>query len=281
MTLRRRLALLTVAIAAVVSGAGTTAAAQASSGTICVALVVDGTALGSNVSTSCATVPKGATGVDVLQAAGHAVGFRSDGLVCTIDGLPKTGCSAVDDSHFWAYFHRAPGKTSWTYSTEGPSTYRPVNASTEGWVYRDGTDATPKNVPYAQICKTKATPSPSPSPAHKPSHRATASPRPIHAVLSATPTASATASPTRPPPRRHPHSPRPHHSQHHHQSLTRTAPVRSVAPTISPSSAALVGGSTSTPGGGGSSIGLIIGIVMVLVLGGAAAYRFRRSAGRL
>jgi MYXO-CTERM domain-containing protein len=272
--------LLTVAITAAVSGAGTTtAAAQVSSGTICVALVVDGTALGSNVSTSCATVPKGATGVDVLQAAGHTVGFRNDGLLCTIDGLPKTGCSAVDDTHFWAYFHRGPGKTSWTYSTEGASTYRPVNASTEGWVYRDGTDVTPENVPYAQICKTKATSSPSPSPSHKPSRHPTASPRPTHHAHSATPSPTPSA-----PPRRTASANRPErgdrHGHHRPRPTSTTAdPGGTLSVSLSPSSAALAGGSTSTSGGGGSSTGLIIGIVVVLLLGGAAAYRFRRSGG--
>lgn len=283
MTLRRRFALLlTVALTAAVSGAGTTTAAQASGGTICVALVVDGTPLGSNVSTSCAKVAKGATGIDVLQAAGHTVGFRNDGLVCTIDGLPKTGCSAVDDSHFWAYFHRAPGKTSWTYSTEGPSTYRPVNASTEGWVYRDGTDATPANVPYSQICKTKPTPSPSPTPSHKPSHHPSASPTPAHHAHAATakPSATPSSGPTRSPSRHHPtaHGRRPLH--HHRATSPPGHAANSAAPTISPSSAALVGGSTSSSSGGGSSAGLIIGLVAVLLLGGAAAYRFRRSAGR-
>ena len=65
-------------------------------------------------------MPKGATGVDVLEAGGHTVGFRHDGLVCTIDGLPKTGCAAVDDTHYWAYFHRAPGATTLDLQQRGP-----------------------------------------------------------------------------------------------------------------------------------------------------------------
>ncbi len=111
--------------------------------------------IGSDVSTTCAKVPKGATGVDVLQAGGHTIGFRNDGLVCTIDGLPKSGCAGVDDTHYWAYFHRAPGATKWIYSSEGPATYQPANDSTEGWVYDNGKALTPENVPYDQICKTK------------------------------------------------------------------------------------------------------------------------------
>src|SRR4051812_32541709 len=140
----RRIALLLVtALAAATGSLGATSAratgsTAASGHTICVALVVDGRSLGSNVSTSCAKVSKGSTGVDVLRAAGHRLTFRNDGLVCAIDGLPKGGCSGVDENHYWAYFHRAPGSTTWSYSSEGPSTYQPANASTDGWVYDDG-----------------------------------------------------------------------------------------------------------------------------------------------
>jgi hypothetical protein len=286
MTLRRRVALLlSVAALAATGGVGATAAAQASAATICVALVVDGTALGSNVSTGCATVPKGATGVDVLQSAGHTVGYRNDGLICTIDGLPKMGCAAVDDSHFWAYFHRAPGATSWTYSTEGAGTYQPVNGATEGWVYRDGTEATPANIPHKKICTTTTTttPSPTPSPSRHPT-------QPTHQPsrnVSAAPTRSrhsAPAASTSPPaPTRSVHShpgrrPRP-------QPKNASAPPSTTSPSIgpigsvSPSSAALVGGSTSSTGGTGPTA-LLIGVAAVVVLGGAAAYRFRRGSGR-
>ncbi|MBV9486372.1 MAG: hypothetical protein JO246_09970, partial [Frankiaceae bacterium] len=164
----RRVALALAAILGMATGAAGATAAQArptaSGSTICVALVVDGRNLGGGVSSACATVKKGATGVDVLRAEGHSVGFRQDGLICTIDNLPSSGCADVDDTHYWAYFHRAPGATSWTYSTEGASTYQPSNTSTEGWVYRDGGSLTPpENVPYASICKPKPTPKPAPS----------------------------------------------------------------------------------------------------------------------
>src|SRR5581483_4453361 len=118
------------------------AAPAAASGTICVALVVDATSLGGRVSTGCVTVPKGSTGATVLQK-NHRVTYRSDGLICAIDGRPKSGCKAVDDSHYWAYFHRSPGSSSWTYSTAGSGSYRPANRSTEGWVYDDGTSRQP------------------------------------------------------------------------------------------------------------------------------------------
>ena len=147
-----------VAAAATLTTAGTaTARTPHSTHQICVALVVDARALGAGVSTTCAKVPAGSTGIDVLQAGGHQIGYRRDGLICTIDALPKNGCAAVDDSHYWAYFHRAPRSTAWTYSTEGAATYQPANASTDGWVYDNGTSLTPDNIPYRKICPPAAT----------------------------------------------------------------------------------------------------------------------------
>jgi hypothetical protein len=241
--------------------------------------VVDGHALGSNVSTACAKVANGATGIAVLHAAGHSVGFRSDGLVCTIDGLPKAGCASVDDSHYWAYFHRAPGKTAWTYSTEGPSTYQPANDSTEGWVYDDGTALTPANVPYAQVCKTEASPTPTPSPSHKASHRPRPSPRRSHHPRPAPTSAGASAPTTTPtgskPPhahRRHTARPRNGHSDSAHNSQE----ITTTFPTPSATAAALVGGNRP-PSNHHGLLGLVIGLLAVAGLGGFAVARFRRS----
>jgi cell division septation protein DedD len=266
----RRLALILAVALAAATGTIGASTARASSTTICVALIVDGRALGSDVSSSCATVNQGATGVGVLRAAGHSVGFRSDGLICTIDGLPKSGCADVDDSHYWAYFHRAPGKTSWTYSTEGPSTYRPANTATEGWIYRDGGALTPPdNVPYTQICKTKPTPKPTPTPTHsaKPSHKPTHYPTvrtTQHSTAPSRPTPTPTPSKSD---RRHDHG-RNHHPQPPNNITASFGP--------GPTPAALSGGAPP-PSNHHGPLGLIIGLVVVGGLGGLAAYRFRRS----
>ena len=187
MSPRRLALLLSVAVAAASAasarprrGRGAPARAQ-----ICVALVVDARhARRDGVSTSCATVSKGATGVDVLQAAGHSVAFRSDGLICTIDGLPRGGCAAVDASHYWAYFHRAPARRA------GSTAGRPVDVPT-GEHRRPragcGTTArslTPKNVPYSQICKRPKRRRPAP-----PARRRTRSHRPDTSPRRASPSA--------------------------------------------------------------------------------------------
>src|SRR5579862_7808631 len=150
-----------------VAGLAPAAASSSGSKTICVGVVVDPRAIGGTVNARCATVAAGSTGVDVLEAAGHTVTFRPrDGLLCTIDGLPKSGCGAVDDTHYWAYYHRAPDGTTWMYSNEGAGTYQPANRSTEGWVYDDGTSLKPDNIPARQICAglLKPTPTPTPTP---------------------------------------------------------------------------------------------------------------------
>jgi hypothetical protein len=274
----RRLALtLVVALMAATGGVGATAA-RASSSTICVALVIDAHTLGGGVSSSCATVPKGATGVDVLQAAGHRIQFRSDGLICSLDGLPRGGCGAVDSSHYWAYFHRAPGATSWTYSTEGPSTYQPANTATEGWVWDDGETLTPKNVPYSQICKTTPTQKPThPAPsthAAQPVHTA----RPTHpkAPHRATPSATGAASSTTPSSRSVRSSGRHHRTRHrgngHHSAATTSHSAAVTSP--SPSPVAAVGADS-----GGSStrdvLFTLVSLVVVAALGGLTVMRFR------
>jgi hypothetical protein len=284
----RRVALLLVTVLATATGGiGATAAratspsSAASSPKICVALVVDGRSLGSNVSTSCAKVSKGSTGVDVLQTAGHRVTFRNDGLLCTIDGLPKSGCSAVDDSHYWAYFHRAPGSSSWVYSSEGSSTYQPANDATEGWVYDDGTSLKPDNVPYSKICTPDPKPTPSPTATHhrspKPTPSATAQAptnRRHHSAPATSPSSSATPSlASHDPPSRN----RPGKERHHGNLGDTTDTETVITHTPSPSAAALVGGNPPPSPGNHNVLAIVIGIVVVVALGGLAALRFRRS----
>lgn len=266
--------------AAAAAHAGDGDGAQAASAKICVALVVDARSIGSDVSTSCAKVAKGSTGVQVLQAAGHSLAFRSDGLLCTIDGLPKSGCSAVDDTHFWAYWHRAPGSTTWTYSSEGAATYEPVNASTEGWVYDNGTKISPQNVPYAKICTASAKPSPKATPTPTPSRKASHSPQP-HVSGPPGPSTSPkprTSASTSPHPTRNGHRPGSGHSTP--PASIRPTPDASASlgatPTTSPSSVILAGGSASSGSGGHGVLDLVLVLAVVTVLGAGAVVATRR-----
>ena len=294
-----------VAAAATLTIAGTaTARTPHSAHQICVALVVDARALGAGVSTTCAKVPGGATGLDVLQAGGHRIGFRRDGLICTIDGLPKSGCTAVDDSHYWAYFHRAPRSTAWTYSTEGAATYQPANASTDGWVYDNGTSLTPDNIPYRKICPPAAT---RPSATASPTASASATPSGGSSRPTPRPTSSAgssaghgdrspTASPIRrtvapatssPSPMAHPspsasRSPGSAQPSHHATASADESLLASPAPSdsVSPTAVALTGSSGSGSSGSGSSglpVALIAGIAAIAGVGALTAIRLRRS----
>jgi hypothetical protein len=286
MKVRRGLALVTAVVASATVVAGETAAAGmpargASRPTICVALVVDARSIGSDVSTSCAKLPKGASGVAVLQAGGHQVGFRSDGLLCTIDGLPKSGCAGVSDTHYWAYFHRAPGSTKWLYSSEGPSSYQPVNDSTEGWVYDNGKALTPENVPYRRICPAEHAATPTPSvtasaPATAPSARATTSP-----TSAAHHTASPGETPQSAPPTSTPSPAGRHHASHQPSAAAAatspaTTDLASAATSPLPSAVTLAGG-TDTPSSHSGRIGLVLAVIVVAALGVAAFLRSRRS----
>lgn len=282
MTPRRGVALVmtVVALTTVITSAAAASVAPAAAGAtaathrmICVGLVVDARSIGSDVRTSCAKVSNGATGVDVLEAGGHALTFRHDGLLCTIDGLPRSGCAGVDDTHYWAYFHRAPGATTWVYSSEGPSTYQPADDSTEGWVYDNGTLRSPESVPYSRICPADARPTSAPtsSPSPPPTHRPSATPAPP--TPSPQPHASATP----------PASP----ATHGHQGAGSAPPTHrpSTPPASSPASppatasatSAALAGSVPPPAQHHNIPGLIIGLAVLAALGAATAVRFRRS----
>lgn len=256
MLLLSKLGRLTIA-ALVVTGVAIPAAPVTAAKTICVGLVVDARSLDGPMSATCTTVPDGSTGYDVLRAAGHTVGFRSDGLICTIDNRPSDGCAATDAMHYWAYFHREPNSTSWSYSNEGATTYKPENGETEGWVWRDGDTAKPQNVPYSTICPQTASPTPSPTPRPSVTHAA---------APTATSTTSATAQP----------SEAAHHVKRHvHRRATTASPSPTSAPTSSPPVA--VAAVNSQPNdGSGPPWGLIVGAVAVVGLGSAATLRWRR-----
>ena len=248
-----RLAIVAVAVAGVV--APTTSATAAK--TICVGLVVDARSLNGPVATDCAKVPDGSTGYNVLRAAGHTVGFRRDGIICTIDSRPADGCSKTDALHYWAYFHREPKSSSWSYSDEGATTYKPENGETEGWVWRNGDMATPENVPYTTICPAaSSSPTPHPSVTH-------ASPPPTTTPATSTTAPSPVAS----------HQAR-HRAKPRQRSPSPTPPTATT--TVSPPVTIAAVNSQPHNGSAGAPWGLLAGIAAIAVVGGAAAWQLRR-----
>ena len=268
---RRWLLLIGMAISLVVP---TGSAVAHGADDICVGLVVDFGALGGGPDTDCVTVARGSTGADVLQHGGHQLTVCRDGIIGEIDGRPENGCATKDSTHYWSYWHRTPGSDRWTYSTEGPATYEPANTSTEGWAWQNGSDdnVPPPDIAYDDICKPTPSPSPTASsksantPAERTRERRSAASSRAATATSPTPSATetpATATATRAPKR--PGSPFP--------SATPTAD------TAVARHAAVDVASDETSDGDGPPVSLLVVVVLAAVLGGAAAWRWRRGRG--
>lgn len=248
----------------------------------CVALVVDPAPGAARA--GCVTWSAGLTGVQVLQRAGHFLQFRSsDGLLCRIDGVPGT-CTA-DATHYWSYWHRAPGGSGWAYSNEGAGTYQPARNSTEGWAYLDGGSRQPANLAFSTICPQAAPPPTRTTPRHS-----TAPPPP----RSSHPPAGSRPAPTtggRPTATSHPGPvpPRGSRSPAAARSTTSTPPSGTAGAsatgvtatagtppgTSAPARAAGTGGT-----GGGPPVAALAGLVLVAAVAGAGFWFARnRRAG--
>ncbi|HWB65827.1 MAG TPA: hypothetical protein VG708_03235 [Mycobacteriales bacterium] len=268
MTNWRRLGAALSGMALVVIAAGA-APAHAAGKPICVGVVVDPAGLGHGVSSGCAKVQPGASGIDVLEAAGHKLVFRSDGLICSIDALPANGCAGVDDHHYWAYFRRAPGSSRWTYSTLGPASTRPAANSAEGWVFGGGSQP-PPDIAQSRLCPPASAATPSPKPTHR------RSPQPAASRATHRPTPTATPSKSRAPRHRAGAGPATHHRRHVGRTTgSSDAYTSTLHLSFSPTPRAATEHSKSS--GHGGLIGLIVGVAVVAALGGAAVIRSRRS----
>src|SRR3954469_591790 len=78
--------------------------------------------------------------------------------------LPSTPANATTYYEYWSYWHKAPGASSWQYSSVGPSGYYlKQGTQVEGWRFALGTASPsdpkprPTNVSYDQYCAGKNT----------------------------------------------------------------------------------------------------------------------------
>jgi hypothetical protein len=111
---------------------------------VTVAVVVDfghRTGQRGDVVVRCLRVPVGTSGADVLvdvATAAHVAvpTYNASGLLCSIDGLPKSGCGAqvADGFAYWSYWH---GGRSWSYANVGPTTWVVHQGDVEGWRFDD------------------------------------------------------------------------------------------------------------------------------------------------
>lgn len=118
-------------------------AAPAGDGMQRVAVAVDPGVLGGGAGSLCVEVPVGASGADVLVARAQTLGrpvprWASNGLLCSLDGVPATGCGERIDGayNYWAYFLGDGG--SWRYAGTGPALRRANPAFVEGWHFVAG-----------------------------------------------------------------------------------------------------------------------------------------------
>ena len=223
--------------------------------------------------TACVAWHSGITGDDVLHAVA-TVGYRYDGLINQIDGVPAD--KRADDTHFWAYWHSS--RTGWVFSGEGAGTYIVQAGTVEGWAY--GNKAEPPLVSYGSICHDNA-PAPTPTTKHASSHpprttRAPAAASHASSRSDAPPLVSSRAgvSATAPaPPSQHRSATSPATTTAGRPSTVDSA-ATSPAPTTSPVAAKRHHSSSAIPAAGTAA-----GIVAAAVIGGVAFWRMRRQDG--
>jgi hypothetical protein len=120
-------------------------------GDVHVAVVVDD---GSSSAVSAVCVPgsSGDNGATILAARASMLGmpqprYSTSGLLCSIDGMPSTGCGVAHDGHYayWSYWHGDAGK--WSYSNVGPASGRVDSGVVEGWRWEPDGSALPTDPP--------------------------------------------------------------------------------------------------------------------------------------
>lgn len=265
------------------------------SSTICVGIVVDYGAAkpGGGANSFCARVPAGATGAAVLAARARALGrpaptYRSDGLLCTVDGYPNDGSCAEPATgggfRYWSYWHMFPGASTWTYSAAGPSGFTVANGELEGWAFQNGGPEGGRRPPaasYSSVCRPSTTPPPTGTAAPAPSGPAPSGPAASPAarrtsVPSASPKSPASHRPTT----THGPAGTPPHPQPRASASTSSPPASSSAAlSADPSLTALspMGPRRRSPSR--APLTALAGVALAGGIGAAALLRTRRSRG--
>ena len=179
------------------------------------------------------------------EAAGHTDQFRNDGLICTIDGLPKTGCGDVDDIALLGLLPpRARRRRHGPTAPRAPRrTSRPTPRPRAGSTRRQIADAEERAV-LPDLQDQRATPTPTPT--HHPT-RSRHHPTPqADTITAAAPRACATATPTAAHRRRH-HAPPKRDRHRRRRGAAPSAAHLSVDAAPSPSADTCGAASTARP----------------------------------
>jgi hypothetical protein len=132
---------------------GPTVCPTPASGQVRVAVVVDGSALGSSAPpVVCVVVNQGANGIAALNARAARIGapaprFNSSGLLCAIDGVPLApacGNLGPNGYEYWSYWI---GGSTWTYAPVGPASRSMQDGTVEGWRFLPGGAPVPPPYP--------------------------------------------------------------------------------------------------------------------------------------
>ena len=91
-------------------------------------------------------------GNKALASAGLKLEAKN-GFICRIASFPAA-CDQTGAAGYWSYWHAAPAAggswTTWTYSAQGASSYRPKKGQAEGWRFQPLTGGVaPSRVPPA------------------------------------------------------------------------------------------------------------------------------------
>jgi hypothetical protein len=172
-------ALAAVAVVTPLGGAlgslvGAPAECAGAAGSIHVAVVVDyGGIAGAPVAarSDCISVPAGSNGATVLAARATQLGLPAprwdvnNGLLCAIDGFPRTGCAASDANGtytYWSYWG-AVGD-SWQYATTGPIGHVLRDGAVEGWRFGSGRGTSQDDAPRASVAASRCPTAPTSTP---------------------------------------------------------------------------------------------------------------------
>lgn len=270
---------LSAALIGVPTGAG-----RASS-TICVGIVVDyGVAKpGGGANSFCVRVPGGATGADVLAARARALGrpqptYRSDGLLCTIDGYPDDGSCAQPAPgggyRYWSYWHKFPAASTWTYSAAGATGFTVANGELEGWAFQNGGPERGRQPPaasYSSVCRPSDVPSPSRTAAPAPS-------QPAARPTASTPAAGRASTAVHRPASTHASAGTPAHAPPRASTSTSSPPAPSSAElSADPSLTALSPVEPRRRSSSRAPVAALAGVLLAGGIGAAALLRTRRT----
>ena len=164
--------------------------------TVGVVVAVDLSPWGGAVERGCDATPS--TALAALQADFSVDGTAQygDAFVCRIDGDPtvdQTPCTSTPPaSASWSFWYADAGSASWTYATEGASTFRPQAGSAEAWTF--GAAGTVPGFAPAAVRATNTSPAAGGGPG------ATTTTAPPSSPSGATPAPSSPVSPQAPTP---------------------------------------------------------------------------------